>query len=272
MLRIDSHCHIYPDAIASRAVAGTSRFYDLPLVYGGTLSDLLLEQKKNGIDGGVVFSVATTPHQVAGINRFIAESVHASGGRLVGLGTVHPDSPTLAEDIEGIVALGLKGVKLHPDIQGFKIDDYRCLKIYELCEGRLPIMMHCGDSRYDLSNPNRLAPVLSIFKELTVIGAHLGGWSVWEDAERLLCDFPNFYVDTSSSLYAMTPERGRELVRHFGADRVLFATDYPMWSLSEELARFSALALTPEEEEKIFFRNVVRLFDFPALAESLDKQ
>lgn len=271
MLRIDSHCHIYPDAIAARAVAGTGRFYDLPLVYAGTLADLTEQQKKHGIDGGVVFSVATTPHQVAGINRFIAECVRASAGRLVGLGTVHPDSPTLAEDIESILSLGLCGVKLHPDIQGFKMDDYRCLRIYELCEGRLPIMMHCGDSRYDLSNPNRLAPILSIFTGLTVIGAHFGGWSVWEEAQRLLCDYPNFYVDTSSSLYALTPARGRELVRHFGAERVLFATDYPMWSLSDELERFAALGLSPEEQEKIFYRNAMRLFPFPALADRADK-
>ena len=32
---IDCHCHIYPDAIAERAVAGISTFYGLPNAYNG---------------------------------------------------------------------------------------------------------------------------------------------------------------------------------------------------------------------------------------------
>ena len=183
-----------------------------------------------------------------------------SGGTMTGLGTLHPDSPDLKGDIEHIVELGLKGVKLHPDIQGFKIDDYRCLKIYELCEGRLPILMHTGDNRYDFSNPNRLKPVLEIFKNLTVIGAHLGGWSIWDTAVDELAEFGNFYVDCSSSLYAMTVEKAREVIRRYGADRVLFGTDYPMWSPKEEIERFEALGLDTEEKHKIYYKNAEKLF------------
>ena len=259
---IDAHCHIYPDAIAERAVRGIGSFYDLPLVYRGTLSDLIEVEDRVGITNGVIFSVATTPHQVGSINRFIAEVAEKSNGRFVGLGALHPDSETLKEDIENILSLGLRGVKLHPDFQKFKIDDYRCLKIFELCEGRLPVLLHTGDARYDFSNPYRLAPVLSIFTELTVIGAHFGGWSVWDDAEALLTEYPNFYVDTSSSLYAMTPERARRLLCKYGASRVLFATDYPMWRLEDELAHIEALGLSEAEKELIFFQNAARIFGF----------
>lgn len=265
MKRIDAHCHVYPDAIAPRAVKGIGQFYDLPLAYAGTLSDLVSVQDKAGVSNGVIFSVATTPHQAGSINRFIAECATASEGRFVGLGTVHPESESLKEDIDTILSLGLRGVKLHPDFQKFKLDDYRCLKIFELCEGRLPVLVHTGDYRYDFSNPNRLAPVLSIFTELTVIGAHFGGWSVWDDAEAMLAEYSNFYVDTSSSLYAMSPGRATALVRSFGADRVLFATDYPMWDLETEIARMEALALTPEEKAQIFYGNAERLFGFSAV-------
>ncbi len=262
LLRIDAHCHIYPDAVAARAVESTGSFYGLPLVYAGTKSDLLAVHDAAGISHGLIFSVATTPHQGRRINRFIASAASESGGRLIGLGTVHPDSPTLREDLAEIEALGLRGVKLHPDIQGFKLDDHRCLKIYELCEGRLPVLVHAGDHRYDYSNPNRLAPILSIFTELTVIAAHFGGWSVWDDALAALTEYPNLFVDTSSSLYAMSAERGRELVRAFGAERVLFATDYPMWDIPTEIARFEALGLSEGEKEKIYFRNAAALFGF----------
>ncbi len=260
---IDAHCHIYPDAIASRAVAYTGGFYDMPLLYDGTDATLRRVHDEAGISHAVIFSVATRPSQSDGINRFIAERVKASGGRYVGLGTVHPDSDTLKEDIEKIISLGLRGVKLHHDIQRFKIDDYRCLKIYELCEGRLPVLLHCGDHRYDFSNPNRLRPILEIFTELEVIGAHFGGWSVWQDAEDMLSEFSNFSVDTSSSLYALSPEKAREIIRRFGKDRVMFATDFPMWSIKDEIARIGALGLTEEEREAIFYKTAARRFGLP---------
>ncbi len=261
---IDAHCHIYPDAIASRAVAGIGNFYNMPLLYDGTLATLNAAHAANGVTHAVIFSVATKPSQTAGINRFIAENVAASEGRFVGLGTVHPESDNLKGDIENIIALGLRGVKLHPDIQRFKMDDYRCLKIYELCEGRLPVLLHCGDHRFDFSNPNRLRPILEIFTELDVIGAHFGGWTVWQEAEDMLSEFKNFSVDTSSSLYALSPEKATEIVRKFGADRVMFATDFPMWDIGEELGRFDRLSLTEEERDAVLWRNAARRFGFPA--------
>lgn len=262
MKRIDSHCHIYPDAIAARAVAGTASFYDLPLVYRGTLSDLRTVHDAVGITNGVIFSVATVPHQAESINRFIADAAGNSDGRFVGLGTVHPDSPTLKEDIDTILSLGLRGVKLHPDIQRVRVDSPKCLKIYELCEGRLPVFLHCGDHRYDYSNPRRLSSVLSVFPALTVIGAHFGGWSVWDEATALLTSYKNFYVDTSSSLYALSSERAVEIIRAYGKDRVLFATDYPMWRMEDELVRFDALSLTEEEKRAICYENAAKLFGF----------
>lgn len=157
--------------------------------------------------------------------------------------------------------MGLKGVKLHPDIQGFKTDDYRCLKIYEICEKNgIPVLLHAGDNRFDFSNPNRIKPILDIYKNLTVIGAHLGGYTVWETAAETLSGYKNFYVDCSSSLYAFTPERSREIIRMYGADRVLFGTDYPMWNPKEELSRLRALNLDEDELNGILYKNAVRLF------------
>lgn len=170
MLVYDAHCHIYPEKIAARAVAGTDTFYGERSACLGTVPDLIRQGGSAGIDHFIVQSVATTPRQVKSINEFIAAEVEKSGGRLTGLGTLHPDSPDIAGDVAHLVSLGLRGVKLHPDIQKFKIDDYRCLKIYELCEGRLPILMHTGDYRYDFSNPNRLVPILKIYQGLIIIG------------------------------------------------------------------------------------------------------
>ena len=257
---IDAHCHIYPDKIAEKASESTGKFYSIAMSLDGKLSTLLKFGLDAGIDHFIVQSVATTPRQVSSINRFIASSVADGNGRFTGLGTLHPDSPDMKADVEEIISLGLKGVKLHPDIQQFKIDDYRMLKIYELCEGRLPLLVHTGDHRYDFSNPNRLVPILEIYKNLTVIGAHFGGWSMWEKATEKLAGYKNFYVDCSSSLYAITPEKAAELIRAYGAERVLFGTDYPMWKPEEELERFMQIDLSEKEREDILFNNAAKMF------------
>jgi len=261
---IDCHCHIYPDAIAERAVAGTSGFYHLPSVYNGKVSQLYELGRQLGIDHYVVFSVATTPHQTESINEFIAGAVAESGGAMTGLGTVHPDSLKMEEDIDHLQKLGLKGVKLHADIQAIAADDPRCMKIYAICQERnLPVLMHTGDHRFNYSNPARVARVLEAFPRLTVVGAHLGGWSVWDEAEHVLPEYPNFYVDCSSSMYALSPEKTLEIIRAYGADRVLYGTDFPMWPMEKEIERFFELNLTNEERELILHGNAERLFEIP---------
>ena len=258
---IDAHCHIYPEKIASKAVAGTDNFYGVSSYGSGTVDDMLQKGKEAGIDHFIVQSVATTPKQVASINEFIALSVAQNKGMLTGLGTLHPDSADQAADVRHLKELGLKGVKLHPDIQNFKIDDYRCLKIYELCEeAGLPILMHTGDYRYDNSNPNRLLPILNIYSGLTVIGAHFGGWSIWEEASEKLSGVPNLFVDCSSTMGFTSLETTKKAIMNYGVDRVLFGTDYPMWGPSDELQKFFALGLSEEENRMILSENAKKLF------------
>ena len=257
---IDAHCHIYPDKIAQRAADSTGEFYDLTPYTDGKISTLIELGEKLGIDHFIVQSVATAPSQVSSINKFIATAVAQSDGRFTGLGTLHPESENLEAEVDEIINLGLKGVKLHPDIQKFKIDDPRMLKIYELCEGRLPILLHTGDSRFDYSNPNRVKPVLDRYKNLTVIGAHLGGWSVWDEAVKVLPQYENFYVDCSSSFYTLSAEKAKELIMAYGTKKVLFGTDYPMWDMQKEIDSFMNLDLTEEEREDILCKNACRMF------------
>lgn len=257
---IDSHCHIYPDKIAQKASDSTGRFYDMPSRLDGKISTLIERGEKAGIEHFIVQSVATTPKQVSSINNFIAKAVAESNGRFTGFGTLHPDSDDLEADINEIIGLGLKGIKLHPDIQQVRVDDARMSKMYELCEGSLPMLIHTGDFRYDFSNPNRMMPILEKYPKLTVIGAHFGGWSIWEEATEKLSKYENFLVDCSSSLYAMTPEKAKELIEAYGADRVLFGTDYPMWEPETEIERFMKIDLTETQREDILYNNAARLF------------
>ena len=119
---IDAHCHIYPEKIAAKAVAGTDRFYGTGAAGLGTVSDLMEMGEQAGISHFIVQSVATTAKQVRSINEFIAASVEGDP-RLTGLGTMHPDIADPEAEIDHLQALGLLGIKIHPDIQGVDIDD-----------------------------------------------------------------------------------------------------------------------------------------------------
>lgn len=256
----DAHCHIYPAKIAQKAAAATAKFYDnLGETYDGTVPTLF--DNGGGIDCFLVQSVATRPEQVRSINEFIAAEAAQFPDRLYGFGALHPESGDIAGDIAHLRALGLHGVKLHPDIQRFRLDSPKCFALCEQCEGVLPLLLHTGDRRYSFSNPAQLLPLLRRFPKLTVIAAHFGGYSVWnEAAEQLAGRFENLWVDSSSSLFALDAARAREIIAAYGADRVLFGTDYPMWNPSEELARFRGLHLPRQDEENILYDNAARLF------------
>ncbi len=262
---IDAHCHIFPDKIAPRATAATDAFYGVKSFSAGqagagTVGHMLAIGEEDGVDRFLVHSVASTPHQVHSINEFIAKATEACDGKLIGFGALHPDAPDIKGDIRHLKELGLLGVKLHPDIQDFKIDDAKYLKIYELCEeAQLPILIHAGDSRYDRSNPNRLYPILDIYDHLTVIAAHLGGYSVWDEAAARLAGMKNLYVDTSSSLSFLPRKKAKELILRYGIDHVLFATDYPMWRAKDEISMLLDMNFSEEEYRKIFSGNFKRL-------------
>lgn len=255
---IDIHAHVFPDKIASRASLGIQEFYDMPVLYDGTLDKLVEVSDEAEIDKMVVFSAATTPLQVTSINDFIIDCTKKHNDRIIGFMTLHPDFEDIDNEVNRCIEMGLKGIKLHPDFQEFMIDDKKAYNIYEAISGRLPLIIHTGDYRYEWSKPHRMAKVLDDFPKLEVIGAHFGGWSEWDDAVDVFKN-KNIYVDTSSTMYGVPPEKINSLINHYGADHVLFGTDYPMWTASSELNYISRLDLTQSQRDLILSGNAIRL-------------
>lgn len=256
---LDAHCHIYPDKIADKAVKGVETFYNLPIELDGTVSGLLNVGDKYGITNFLVNSVSTTPHQVKSINEFIAAQVAAHPDRLVGFGTLHPDSETPEEDMEHLLELGLKGVKLHPDFQKFSMESEKSVRLCRMFAGKLPLLVHTGDYRYSYSNPDNLLKFFEQIPDITVIGAHFGGWSVLDEAAGKLAGIPNLFVDCSSSFYYMDKAKAVKMIETFGVDKVLFGSDYPMWNPGKEMEFVKSLGLSLEEERKILWGNGSRL-------------
>ena len=257
---IDAHAHIYPEKIAAKATDTIGIFYDIKMeMPAGTAEQLLEDGRRAGISRYVVHSVATTAHQVRSINEFIKRECEAHP-EFIGFITLHQDltEEEVFKEVEWALANNMHGIKLHPDFQKFNIDDEAVEKFYRAAEGKLPILFHIGDDRYDYSKPYRLVNIAKKYPNVSFIAAHFGGYRCWEDSP-LYVGLDNVYFDTCSSLPFISTKKAHELIKLLGADRFFFATDFPMWDATSELERFNKIPLTKEEREKIFSGNIKRL-------------
>ena len=259
----DAHTHIFPAKIAEKAAHSIADFYKVRAGDVGTTEVLLEHGRQLGISHYLVCSVATTPKQVRTINHFITDNCREHP-EFIGFGTIHPgmtETEMITEAVH-IKEQGLAGVKLHPDIQDFVLDDPHMFPLYNMCanELSLPILFHCGDDRYDRSSPRRLAAVMDKVPTLSVIGAHFAGYSQWQEAFPILKDYPQLIMDTSSSLNFLSDEDAMMLIEGYGAPRLMFGTDYPLWIMEQELDRFFQLPLTEAQRRQILFGTFSQLF------------
>lgn len=256
---IDFHTHAYPPAIAQKGTRFVCDFYEFPHNQdddAGTKAHLDACCRAADVDYKVLLAVAVRPNNVESINHWLEGCLDE---RTFGFGTLHPGYTDPVSQLEQFRTRGFSGLKFHPDMQQFNIDDPRMDPIYKWCAANdLPICFHSGDPRYDYSSPLRLARVLDRYPSLRVIAAHLGGYRQWDSEIDVLIGRENVYFDTSSAITFLPPERSLEIIRAHGADKVFFGTDYPITTQAKELERFAALGLTQGEAEAILFGNAAK--------------
>ena len=249
---IDFHTHIYPNAIADKAVDSVSRFYDIPILGNGLLEDMEKGASNFDVRAFVVLMVATSPRQVESINNFGKGII---SNKVFVYGSLHPQYENNIQEIDRMLDFGFSGVKMHPDFQQFNIDDPSLFPIYaKLEEKGLPILMHMGDERYEFSRPQRLAKVLDHFPSLKVVAAHMGGYTRWDEVRKYLVG-RNVMFDTSSTLWSLGPQGCRQLIMEHGCDKIIFGSDYPVMSVNKEMELFDQMELPQEIRSKILFEN-----------------
>ena len=258
MKYIDVHAHVFPENVASKVVNQLEEYYHMKWQGNGLLSDLLQSINEGKVNRTVIFSSATKPTQVKTINDYIS-SLCAEHKEFCGFGTIHPDFPDIEQELERFSVLGLRGLKLHPDFQQFCIDEPRMDRIYRAAGSKIPILLHVGDENSDHSAPERLARVCDRMPEVTFIAAHLGGYCCWDAAKKYLLGKKNIYIDTSSCFHKISYAEGREMVRLHGADKVLFASDYPAKHAEKAIEDVLKMELSEKENELIFYKNAEKL-------------
>lgn len=138
------------------------------------------------------------------------------------------DSATSVQEVRRAVEeYRLDGIKIHPNNNGARLDSDYYIGIFTYAqEHNVPVAIHCyPNADDDYCTTQQIVGVLEQYPNLTVIVSHMGAYQ-WE---RLLPT--SAYVDISAVLpdYVRTYgiKRTNEILRQFGAERLIFATDYP---------------------------------------------
>ena len=200
-------------------------------------------------------------HQQKKVNDFAISLLGDSV--LIPFGSVHFESPDAISELDRLHDAGIKGIKLHPDYQGFFADDERMFPIYEKIGSLgmitvfhagvdigVPDPVHC--------TPQMLKKILPRFGGAPVIAAHMGGFLLWREAAELLGG-TGIYIDTAFSSGSVPPPWAKESVEAFGTEHVLFGSDNPWSPTGRELAFVRSIGLKEEETELILGQNAARL-------------
>lgn len=260
---IDTHIHAFVDSLAERAMAKLAQTAQMKPVTDGTEKGARELLKNDNIDLGVLLPIATKPAHQTTINNWAKEIY---GGNIICFGTVHPYAEDALNELDRIKALGLKGVKLHPDYQGVYVFDDKLLPIFKRCaELDLPVTIHMG---YDPVSPlvhhampQDLVYIHSKVPDVKLVAAHMGGIYAWDAALKYLSGDRNIWLDTSFSDGNVAPELATELIKQHGADRVLFGSDLPWHSPRTEVNYVDALPLSSADKQRIFADNAIELLN-----------
>lgn len=257
---IDCHMHAFPDFLAERTMKTLSQTSGMQPQTDGTYGDTLRKMKEWGVSHGVLLHIATRPGQQKKVNNWAAE---IQNDHFIGFGSVHPDDPEAIEELHRIKALGLRGVKLHPDYQHFFVDEERVFPLYEtIAMLGLPLVFHTGFDPYSPdevhASPQKIARVADLFPDLTIICAHMGGYLMADEAEQYLVG-KKVYLDTSMAATFLEPDRFERMCRKHGIDRILFGSDCPWSTPAAEQAFIEKCHFTSTEKAYIFEQNAKAL-------------
>lgn len=260
---IDFHTHAFPDKIAPKAIDKLSYVSGgLEPYTDGTLSGLRRSMKNNNVDLSVVLCIATNAEQQKNVNDF-ALSVNNEKDML-SFGSIYPWASDAFDELDRIKAMGLKGVKFHPDYQKFSVDDIRFKDLYKKISSLgLITVFHAG---HDFgfpppygATPDKLSKALLWF-DSPVVAAHWGGIGCGEDVIKHLVG-TDVYLDTSFGYGTMPRYFAQKIVENHGADKILFGTDTPWHNACMEMRLLNTLKLSESEFEKIKYKNAQILLD-----------
>jgi predicted TIM-barrel fold metal-dependent hydrolase len=275
----DCHIHIQPmemlNAAAFELIRRKATDFGRIVEFCRSPKAFLKYLDVSGIDRAVLINYVAP--EVIGlssdVNQWVADYVKEDPRRLLSCGGVHPrHSPNVMADVEQILRLKIRMIKIHPPHQLLFPNDYlhgvkELEIIYRAAEANgLPVMFHTGTSifhgaRNKYGDPIYLDDVAVDFPRLKILMAH-GGRPLWMDtAFFLLRRHPNVFLDISG----IPP---KTLLKYFPrlnevAHKTLFGTDWPSPGVREiksNLDDLLALPLSEDTRQQILCRTALGIW------------
>lgn len=255
---VDVHTHTptHRDAVPARE----RRVYhhwrpDRPVVTTTSWADH--DAQMAAVDAAIVFNLAVPdplaatgiPTDPARLNESTAEFAAADPARRIGFLSVDPTQPGALDEAERCrVELGLRGVKLGPNYQGFDPHDARADELYTWAEERgLPILFHQGaspirDAPLRYAHPLTIDEIAIRHPSLRIVMAHMG--HPWQrDTIVTIRKHPHVWADVSALPYR--PWSFWECMRlasEWGATgKLLLGSDFPIATPGETIAALRSI-------------------------------
>lgn len=186
------------------------------------------------------------------------------------IATVHPyDGPASIAELERVAAKGIKVLKIHPHTQQFDPDDPRVLALVRRA-GELDVIVLMDNANILPGDSEKLFNLALKTPNTKFVYAHLGGlnfrfWNVLKlarTAEGLFGDNIFFDISAIVTLVADSPLESEFVwtLRNVGIDHILLGSDFPQFSLEQNVDALARLDLNESERAKIRYENARALF------------
>jgi predicted TIM-barrel fold metal-dependent hydrolase len=275
----DCHIHIEPLELfkphALALIKGARANFDEIIEYCRSPKAFLKYLDGCGVDRAVLINYVAPEVMglTSAVNQFVADYTKHDPKRLISCGSLHPRHTTnIMADVEHILRLGLRMIKIHPPHQLLFPNDYlngvkELEIIYRAAEANgIPVMFHTGTSvfpgaRNKYGDPIYVDDVAVDFPKLKIILAH-GGRPLWMDtAFFLLRRHANVYLEISGippkSLLTYFP-RLAEI-----AHKTMFGSDWPspgVEDVKRNLDEFKTLSISEEMREQILSKTAASIW------------
>ncbi|MCJ7636766.1 MAG: amidohydrolase family protein, partial [Nitrososphaeraceae archaeon] len=237
----DSHCHIGNTMDISQ-----------------TPDQLLNEMNRLGVKKAIICPMGR--HIVCKNkegNNLISETVRKYPDRFIGFACINPwfGEEGVDELKRAVSILGLKGLKLHPSMQGFQANDHIVYPLIKTAEQlKIPIYIHSGTPTMSL--PLQILDLAKNFSDATFILGHMGGADFFLDVQNSFHKVNNVYLETSITCHSGYV---KEAILRIGIDRIIFGSNSPISDIETEIIKIKVLNLNNDEVNKIMHTNLEKL-------------
>lgn len=186
--------------------------------------------------------------------------------RLIGVGSVDISKPmdAVREIRRCVEELGFKAIRVLPWLCDVPPTDRRFYPVYvACCEVGVPFCTQIGHTgplmSSEVGRPIYLDRVALDFPELVIVGGHIGyPWT--QEAIAVATKHENVYIDTSAYTTKRYPDELIHFMKHHGARKVLFGTNYPMIFPQKALEHLDHLGLNDQTKALFLGGNAKHVF------------